>query len=234
MADEFPLGRVNLGDLRRTTPIARNFGFARGTPVDRFYIERFLRSHAEDVSGRVLEIGGNEYTIAFGGDRVSRSDVLHVSSDNPQATIVADLTNAPQVPDETFDCVVCTQTLQLIYDLQAAVATLHRILKPGGVLLATFPGISQIDDAHWTSSWCWSLTPVSARRLFGGVFGPDGVQAVSCGNVLTAICFLHGIVTEELTEAELAVDDAAFPFLVTVRAVKRRDDRPGAGDAPAR
>jgi SAM-dependent methyltransferase len=220
MSTEFALGHVNFGDLRRTTPIARNFGFGRGTPVDRFYIERFLRSHATDIAGRVLEIGGNDYTIAFGADRVTRSDVLHVTSDNPQATIVGDLTSAPDVPDDTFDCIICTQTLQLIYDLKAAVATLRRILKPGGVLLATFPGISQIDDAQWTGVWCWSLTCVSARRLFGDAFGHDRVLSSAHGNILTAVCFLHGVVTEELAAEELAVDDPAFPLLVTVRAAK--------------
>jgi SAM-dependent methyltransferase len=209
-----------MGDLRRLTPVARDFGFARGTPVDRVYIERFLSSHRARIAGRVLEIGGNDYTLAFGGGRVTRGDVLHVSDAAPPATIVADLTGAPHVADETFDCIICTQTLQLIYDLRAALATLHRILKPGGTLLATFPGISQIDDAHWSSSWCWSFTPFSARRLFGEAFGEAQVEVASYGNVLAAVAFLHGIVMEELAPGELDPHDPAFPLLIGACAIR--------------
>jgi len=43
---------------------------------------------------------------------------------------------------------VFTQTLHLIYDVRSAIRTLHRVLKPGGVLLATFPGISQTEKGY--------------------------------------------------------------------------------------
>lgn len=215
-----PLGRVSFGDFRRTTPLVRAFGFSRGQPIDRHYIESFLRENTGVITGRVLEVGGSDYTAAFGKD-VVRTDVLHVSRGNPQATIVADLASAPHIPSSLFDCIICTQTLQLIYDLQGAVRTLHRILKPGGVLLATFPGISQTDDPGWADTWYWSLTPVAARRLFGDVFGEKMVEARSHGNVLTAMCFLHGLAAEELRPEEFAHHDAAYPFLVTVAATKR-------------
>src|ERR687895_460818 len=65
-----PVGSLRLGSLRRVTPISRNYGFDRGTPIDRHYIERFLTRHAGDVRGRVLEVGDDEYTRRFGGERV--------------------------------------------------------------------------------------------------------------------------------------------------------------------
>src|SRR5437867_552274 len=120
------VGRVRFGDLRRCTPISRDFGFDRGLPVDRYFIERFLARHAQDIRGRVLEIGDNTYTRRFGGDRVVVSDVLHVSEGNPLATFVGDLTMADHIPSEAFDCIIVTQTLQLIYDVPAALATLCR------------------------------------------------------------------------------------------------------------
>ena len=58
----------------------------------------------------------------------------------PPVTITADLTDAPQISSDTFDCVIITQTLQMIYDLPTLMRTLHRILKPGGVVLATGSG----------------------------------------------------------------------------------------------
>ena len=220
------VGAVDFGDLRRVTPVAGSFGFERGRPVDRYYIERFLEEQASAIAGRVLEIGDATYTRQFGGSRVTRSEVIHASDGVPGVTIVADLADAPHIPAGTFNCVICTQTLQLIYDVRGAVSTLHRILAPGGVLLATFPGISQTDDRAWEPSWYWSFTPVSARRLFGDTFGPSGVEVTVHGNVLTAICFLHGIVTEELRPEELAYTDPSFPFLITVRAAKNEQGAP--------
>ena len=55
-----------LGDLRRTTPIDPNWGFERGTPIDRVYVERFLAGHADDIRGRVLEIAAPDYTNRYG------------------------------------------------------------------------------------------------------------------------------------------------------------------------
>ncbi len=215
-----PIEKVSFGDLRRLEPISRDWGFDRGVPIDRYYIESFLAGHAGDILGRVLEIGDDGYTRRFGADRVTASDVLHIAEGNPKATIVGDLTSAPQIPSDTFDCIILTQTLQLIYDTRAALRTCFRILKPGGVLLATFPGISQIDSGEWGGAWYWSFTTLSARRLFEEVFSGPRVDVQSHGNVLTSISFLHGLSLAELRQEELNHSDASYQMLITVRAVK--------------
>lgn len=216
-----PLGKVNFGDLRRLEPIDADFGFGRGIPVDRHYIEGFLGRHAGDVKGRVLEIGDNTYTLRFGGDRVARSDVLDVRADAPNATFVGDLQDAPALPDDAFDCIVLTQTLHLIFDMGRALETLHRVLRPGGVLLITVPGISQIDRGQWGESWYWSLTAASMRRLLADGWGQVSVE--THGNVLSAISFLHGLSVADLAEDELAAKDPAYTLVVTARAVKPMD-----------
>src|SRR5712692_10390618 len=119
----FPLGSVRFGDLKRLSPFSRCWGLDRGTPVDRYYIERFLTENADDIRGRVLEIGDNAYTLRFGGARVGQSDILHVDASNPRATFVGDLTRLEVLPEAVFDCIVLTQTLHLLYDMRAAVAT---------------------------------------------------------------------------------------------------------------
>jgi GT2 family glycosyltransferase len=214
-----PVGRVRFGDLRRLEPLSRQFGYDRGLPVDRHYIETFLGDHASDVRGRVLEVGDDTYTRRFGGTRVTQRDVFHV---NPHegATFVGDLTRADNLPSSAFDCVILTQTLQLIYDVRAALATVHRILKPGGCLLATAPGISQIGGDQWGEYWCWSFTRRSLRQLLAEAF-PGGEVAVGAhGNVLAATAFLQGLAAEELRPGELAHCDPAYEVLLTARARK--------------
>ena len=219
-----PLGWAKFGHLRRLNPINPDFGFGRGLPIDRYYIEKFLTKHSRDIQGHVLEIKEPLYTHRFGGDRVTKSDVLHVEPGNPHATLVADLTQAEHLSADTadtFDCIILTQTLPFIYDVKAAVNTLHRILKPGGVLLATVPGISQIsseDMERWGQYWCF--TTRSMEQLLATVFFPDQVTVATHGNVLAAIALLHGLVTEELKPEELNYVDPNYQVLITARAVK--------------
>ena len=215
-----PVGAVRFGTFRRVTPIGREWGLERGDPVDRFYIESFLSRHANDVKGRVLELKDNAYTRRFGGDRVAVSDVLHLDEGNPRATIIADLAAGDHVPSCAFDCIILTQTLQYIYDVRAALKTLHRILKPGGVLLATVPGISQTHDRDWGGHWYWGFTPVSARRLFSEVFPATDVEVQAYGNVLSAIALLHGLAVEELVAAELSHYEPGYEVTIAVRAHK--------------
>jgi SAM-dependent methyltransferase len=212
-------GTVQMGDLRRVQPISDFFGYDRGNPVDRYYIESFLGRYATDIAGHVLEIGDATYTRRFGGGRVTMHDVLHVHEGNPDATIVADLTAADHIPSDRFDCIIFTQTLHLLYDARAALGTLHRILRPRGVLLATFPGISQVARDEWGETWYWSFTSLSAGRMFGDTFGKS-VSVAQHGNVLAATAFLYGLAEHELTRAELDYNDPAYPVCITVRAVK--------------
>ena len=215
------LGSVHFGSLRRVTPVGQLLGRDRGLPIDRYYIERFLAANADRIQGHVLELDDDRYTRTFGGDRVTRSDVLHVHPGNPRATIVADLTCANQIPSHRFDCIILTQTLPFIYNIHAVVTTLHRILRPGGAVLATVGGITQI-SRHDMERWghYWSFTTLSARLLFEEAFPPANVRVDSFGNVLAATAFLHGLAAEELRPDELDYRDPDYEFLITVVAVK--------------
>lgn len=217
---EPPVGRVRFGNLRRLEPISRSGGWNRGQPIDRYYIENFLAQHQVDIRGHVLEIGDDIYTRKFGADRVSANDVLHVNVDNPKATIVADLAHGEHLASDQYDCIILTQTLQYIYDLQAAVQTITRILKPGGTLLATFPAISQISPDPWANSWCWRFTSQSIRLLFADVFTASAIQIECHGNVLAATSFLQGLAAQELRQEELDYIDPHFAVLITLKAVK--------------
>jgi SAM-dependent methyltransferase len=209
---------VRLGDLARTRPISDRWGFDRGTPIDRAYIEAFLDLHRGDVRGRVLELADDTYARRF-GDGVTSVDVLSATLGTPGATIVADLADAPQIPDGSFDCAIVTQTLQYVPDLRAAIATLHRILAPGGVVLASVPCVQALDRASWPD--LWRMTPEAVGRLFGASFGEGEVDVVARGNVLAGAAFLFGLAAEEvdaLVPGALATDDPRAPVTVCVRA----------------
>lgn len=215
VAQRPPVGLVRFGSLRRTTPIGHEWGEDRGLPVDRVYIDRFMSAHRSDMRGHVLEVQYPVYTGRF-GSAVTETDVLDIRADNPAATIVADLTAATMVPDDTFDCVVLTQTLHLIHDHAAALREAHRMLRPGGVLLATVPGISPVLDT--TARWCY--TPLSAREMFAGVFGSEQIEVEWFGNVLTATAFLYQLGAGELRAADYDARDPAYPLVIAVRAEK--------------
>ena len=217
-----PVGKVDFGDLRRLQPIDPNFGFSRGEVIDRYYIEKFLTAHAQDIHGRVLELGDNSYTTKFGGKRVTRSDVLHYTAGNPQATIVADLTKAENINPNIFDCIIITQSLQMIYDVRSALKHLHRILKPNGVLLATSHGTSKICRILGIDPWgeYWRFTAQSSQIMFEEFFKPGNVKVAPYGNVLTAISFLQGLAAQDLTKEELDYNDPRYEVLIGVRAVK--------------
>jgi hypothetical protein len=216
------VGKIKSGDFKRTRPFSTCFGFDRGGPVDRYYIENFLQDERETIKGRVLEIGDNEYTLRFGAEKVLQSDILHINSNNPKATIVGDLSNLQDVPDNLFDCIVLTQTLHLIYDYKSAIETCFRILKPGGSLLVTVPGITPIDHGEWKSTWYWSFTGFSINRLLSEVFQENHLDVKTYGNVYAASAFLYGMGISELKKEELEFNDLHFQVIITARATKSK------------
>ncbi len=215
-----PAGKIKMGDFNRTSPYSREFGYDRGGPLDRYYIELFLQNQSDYIHGRVLEIGDNEYTLRFGGNRVTQSDILHIDESNTNATFIGDLSNAPQLPDNSFDCIVLTQTLHLIYEYHKAIATCYRILKPGGRLLLTAPGISHIDYGEWKQNWLWSFTANAIKKILGEVFPAKYTTVESFGNVLVATAFLYGIGLPELKKEQLDAHDEHYQVIITAVAIK--------------
>jgi len=217
------VGKIDFGDLRQLSPISQNWGFDRGLPIDRYYIEKFLSANLSDIQGHVLEIGVDSYTLRFGAGQVTKSDILHVTEGNAKATIVGDLTCAEHIPSDTFDCIICTQTLHLIYAVEKAIRTLYRILKPSGVLLATTPGITRISryDMDRLGDH-WRFTSASMQRMFEKPFPGENIRIGAFGNVLAAIGFLHGLSAEEISPEELDHFDPDYEVLISIRAEKSK------------
>lgn len=208
--------------LRSTRPVSGVFGLDRGTPIDRYYMEKFLFANEAVIRGCVLEIAENTYTRKYGGAKVTKSEILHFTGDNPDATIIGDLTHPSSLPEDRVDCFICTQTFNFIYDFRKAIQGAHHVLRKDGTLLATLGGISQIsryDMDRWGDYW--RFTVLSARLAFEEVFGQGNVQVASYGNVLSSISFLEGISAEELSPAELDYPDVDYQMLISIVACKK-------------
>jgi len=215
------VGQANWGDFNRLRPFSSTWGSERGRPVDRHYIEAFLGQHVSDFAGRAVEIENDNYLRKYGSNSIHRYEVLDINCDNPKATIIADLASGKGVPENAYDCFVMTQTLQFIYAAAAAVANAYKLLKPGGVMLATVPGLTPLPASDpYTSECCWAFTSTSVERMFGSVFGPENIEVQSFGNVRTATAFLWGLSMGEMEPEHYEYNDPDYPVIITLRARK--------------
>jgi SAM-dependent methyltransferase len=217
-----PGRRVRWGSLRRTTPFSDCYGWDRGLPIDRYYIEGWIERQASAIRGEALEVRGPEYAERFGGDRVTKVHVVDIDADNPKATVIADLTKEGSLPDEAYDTIVMTQTLHVTEDDEGGFRTLWRALRPGGTILFSGPCVGRIDHelAEYDS---WRYTPNGLRRKLARLLPDAQVSVEGFGNVLAGAAYLYGIAVQELTPAELDVRDPGFPIVVCAKI-----DKPGA------
>lgn len=203
---------------RRLEPISSKFGYDRGTPVDRCYIEMFLDRVKGEIRGKCLEVTDNAYTKRFGEGRVTKSEVVDIDRKNPLATIVADLRDMKSVASNTFDTIIATHTFGVIDDFESAIRECARILKPGGMLLATVSSLGVAADPELAY---WRFTKASARYVFGKYFDRKTLEVSTLGNVLSGQAFWVGLAAEELSKKELSFVDERYPIIVCIQAKKQ-------------
>jgi len=198
-------------------PLSTRWGLDRGRPAHRYYIELFLKEFADDIQGVCLEFADRNYLDRFGGHAVTLADVMHMDRSNPRATVIGDIAAANDIPDNTYDCIICTHVLHVIPDVDAAVRGMNRILRPGGVLLCASP----------TSGWCdeaqgelWRFTRLGLEQALEQVFGQGNVHTRAYGNSIVAAGEIRGLIADEFTHRELHEHDARCPAEVCGRAVK--------------
>jgi SAM-dependent methyltransferase len=206
---------VRWGSLRRLTPIDGNYGYGRGTPVDRVYIGEFIAGHERDIVGRVLEVKDARYAGSR-RDRITRLDILDVNPENLDATIVCDLSDEGSLPAGVFDCVILTQTLQYTRDLDASIANIWQSLRPGGVALITLPATAR-RDAELAAIDRWRMLPAGLATVLERSCRGAEIHVGSQGNVLAATASLQGIAAEELRANELDAHDETFPIITWAR-----------------
>lgn len=211
---------INAFGLLGQTPISRVFGSERGKAVDRYYIEKFLENNSSYIKGVVLEVLNNDYTLKYGGNNVSKSVISHVKGWGKN-TILCNFETGVGVNEEEYDCIICTQTLQYIYDLKNAIKNIYKMLKKGGSALITVPGIKPLceyDNSNWGEFW--SFTEKSIYKLCKEVCDDSKIDICQYGNVKTSMAYLYGICMEELKEEDFEVNDSQYPFVICARLAK--------------
>lgn len=221
-------GKANIKKVRaiyfnKTAPVSSVFGFDRGTPIDRYYIEKFLSDCSNNIHGNILEIADLGYSKQFSKNQ---EDVFYVLTfDNPPENvniIKGDLTKLDTLPSSLINCFICTQTLNFIYDVRSAIRGIYKLLAPKGVALVTVGCISQIsryDMDRWGDYW--RFTDLSIRKLFEEVFPKENIDVVVYGNALTATAFLQGLAVEDINKRNF-LNEYNRDYPVTIGIIARK------------
>lgn len=200
-------------------PISRRWGVEYGTPIDRIYIERFIRENSKYIQGTVMEIAEDRYAKYY-QEQISKMQILHVNGGGENVIKGNFVTGEGIIPD-SVDCLICTQTLCMIFDMEKAIYHIYQMLKKGGTALFTVPGITQIslyDYRNWGQYW--AFTEQSVRLLLQKYFLADNIEICVYGNVKTAIGFLYGVCAENLSDEDFAYQDNQYQVMIGARVIK--------------
>ena len=112
------------------------------------------------LSGDVLDVGGvknskKSYQHLFSG--YNSWSILNISSAH-QPDILADINEPLPFANESFDNVVCMNTLEHVENISLALSEMIRILRPNGKIIISMPFLFPVhgdpDDFHRpTASW---------------------------------------------------------------------------------
>ncbi len=134
-------------------------------------VEQFLARHAKqhDVRrARILDVAPQDWAGAAASFRLAMIETLDIDP-RSGATYIADLCadNRQRISSGRYDLIVCTEVLEHLLQPFDAVREIHRLLKPGGVVLVTTPFNFRI---HGPLPDCWRFTEHGLRALFAKGF----------------------------------------------------------------
>ncbi|MBE9050822.1 methyltransferase domain-containing protein [Nostocales cyanobacterium LEGE 11386] len=207
-------GSINWGDLKKTVPICQAFGLTRGTPVDRYYLSKFIAEIRPQIVGNVLEIGGTPKDKDFYQVNSGTSyQILNLEA-GPGIDIVGDVHNVSVIEPESFDSIIIFNVLEHCYAPWIAVENIHTWLKPGGKCFAMVPSAIRV---HATPMDYWRPLP----DAFASIFRHFSQQKLYVyGNPISVIASYHGIAVEELTTEELDAVHPDYPVATCIMAEK--------------
>lgn len=122
------------------------------------YIEMYIQNKM-----KVADIGCGEQPlrsqIENRGAQYFGIDIVQNELNN--VDLITSITSVP-LPDNHFDCVICTEVLEHVFDTRMAFAEIARLLKPGGVCAITTPFIYPLHEEPYDH---YRFSPHSIRTL---------------------------------------------------------------------
>jgi len=200
-----PVGALDWGDLRRRTPLCPAFGSGRGTPIDRWYLDRFVEDVRNTITGEVLAIGGaRSDRLHFGLRSASAFRILDVV-ERTGVDIVGDVHDRSLVDAASLDSTLLFNVLEHCLDPRAVVANVRHWLRPGGRCFVMVPNAQRL---HAAPVDLWRFSAAGLAELFQGW---AAVDVRSYGNLTTVLASHLGIAAEELSPHELELVQADHP-----------------------
>lgn len=140
---------------------------------DRWYINDFVERNKESIKGDVLEFCGGEVYANKYGDRSVKVKMMTSNRHkevNAEADFFADLDDANTLPEEKFDCIIATQVIMYVNDVEQTLINLKSMLKPGGTLILTVPGplFHHSKNSHHMYSFTEESLKYVVDKIFGG------------------------------------------------------------------
>jgi SAM-dependent methyltransferase len=194
-------------------PYSRRFGKERGTPVGRYYVEKFLRENADSISGCCLEFGEDRYKSYF--PKITEHKIVDII-ERPGVDYVCDIHEPKGMPINYFNAIICTQVFEHLAYPEKAAKSLYELMAPGGILLLTAPFIAPV---HYVPTDYRRFTPECLEMIIGES-GFIVETASFGGNSLVCTGSLLGMVQEDFTINELEKVDPVYPYNVLIRAKK--------------
>ena len=167
-----------------------------------------------------MEIAEKTYTDRYAsGDYTA--NILTFDKNDSNADIIGNLETGEGIVSDKYNCFIMTQTLPFIFDIKTAAENSIKLLKKGGTLLITVPGITQIsryDMDRW--GHYWSFTDLSLRKLYSDIVPSENIEIETFGNVKTAASFLYGYSQEDLIKKDFKKNDNDYQLIIGARITK--------------
>jgi len=209
--------------LNSINKYSEKFGFDRGTPIDRYYIDEFIRNlEFENEFNTALEFGELHYVERFNvRQKFFLSHPDFSKRKDPKNQIFFDLNTQNKYDGVKFDLIISTNVINFTKNPFVTLSHHIDMLNVDGMLLLTASSsmpISQFDAERWGDYW--RFTPDAMNHLLENLDCEYHVQ--SFGNFKSSVAFLCGLASEEMKATDLKEKDTRYPLLVVALVKKKR------------
>jgi hypothetical protein len=209
-----PVGAIDFGNFKRLIPFCPDYGYSRGTPIDRYYLNRFIEEIRDEVTGNTLEIGGaKQNQQLYGFSRANPYRALDMKA-KTGVDIVGDVHNPDLCRNNSLDSIIIFNVLEHCERPWVVVDNIHNWLKERGKVFCMVPTAQRI---HGAPNDFWRILPDAMGTLFSKF---SALKLLSYGNPITTISSLMGIAAEELSREDLESLNNEYPVATCVVAQK--------------